>query len=190
MENCSLKIRLPRRGDKLPHPYTLPSTWDTVPLDVCELDVKRPLKEWAISWATRPNCIRSLGTANAKVGGEFEIRNFSCKSGSFVGYQISCSQPSPQCDLDVWTNQNATWGEFVVFSPSVQENAETRFPRHFHRAASDLTIAFVFIYIPEYNAIRIRSSPSSSPECSRLRHVGHSHAACLCTSPVARSERC
>lgn len=121
MENCSLKIRLPRRGDKLPHPYTLPSMWDTVPLDVCELDVKRPLKEWSISWATRPRCIRSLGTASAQVGGETEIQKFPCKSGSFVGFQISCSQPSSQCDLDVWTNQNVTWGVFLLSSPSVQE---------------------------------------------------------------------
>jgi hypothetical protein len=113
MEKCALAVRLPNRGDVLPHPYSLPVTGDVVRLDICELDVKRPLKEHKISWSTRPACVRKLGILNAKIGGEVEMQPFSCTSGSFIGYQVSCAEDSPGCNIDVWTNHNQTWGVFV-----------------------------------------------------------------------------
>jgi hypothetical protein len=113
MEKCTLAVRLPNRGDVLPHPYSLPETADVVRLDICELDVKRPLKEHKISWSTRPACVRKLGILEAKIGREVEMQPFSCKSGSFLGYQVSCAEDSPGCNIDVWTNHNQTWGVFV-----------------------------------------------------------------------------
>ncbi|KAF8902249.1 hypothetical protein CPB84DRAFT_1824378 [Gymnopilus junonius] len=117
MEKCTLAVRLPGRGDTLPHPYTLPTSQDVVRLNICELDVKRPLKERQITWSTRPVCQRQLGTIEAKVGEEVEMDPFSCKSGSFIGYQISCADVSadisPECNIDVWTNHNQTWGIFL-----------------------------------------------------------------------------
>ncbi|KAF8195074.1 hypothetical protein BJ912DRAFT_900968 [Pholiota molesta] len=113
MENCALAIRLPLRGDTLPHPFLLPSMLDTVPLQICEVDAKRPLKERLISWSTRPTCLRLLGVVEARIGEETETERFFCKSGSFLGYQISCAENSPQCEIDVWTNQNKTWGIFI-----------------------------------------------------------------------------
>ena len=110
MEKCALTVRLPDRGAVLPHPYSLPETGDFVFLDVCELDVKRPLKERELSWSTRPDCIRQLGTLKARIGGQVEMEVFECKSGSFIGYQISCAKRSPECNVDVWTNHNQTWG--------------------------------------------------------------------------------
>ena len=110
MEKCVLTVRLPDRGAVLPHPYSLPETGGTVSLDICELNVKRPLKERELSWSTRPVCIRQLGTLEAKIGGQVEMEVFECKSGSFIGYQISCGERSPECNVDVWTNHNQTWG--------------------------------------------------------------------------------
>jgi len=113
MEKCTLAVRLPNRGDVLPHPYTLPTSQDVVRFDVCELDAKRPLKERQITWSTRPVCKRQLGILEAKVGDEVEMEPFSCKSGSFIGYQVSCADDSPECNIDVWTNHNQTWGIFI-----------------------------------------------------------------------------
>jgi len=113
MEKCSLAARLPKRGDVLPHPYSLPATGDVVRLAICEVDVKRPLKEREISWSKRPACIRELGILEAKIGEEVEMEPFSCKSGSFVGYQVSCPKDSSGCDVDIWTNHNQTWGVFI-----------------------------------------------------------------------------
>jgi len=112
MEMCALGLRLPSRGPKLPHPYVLPID-DSVLIDVCELDVPRPLKASVISWSTRPPCKRSLGVIEAKVGEEIELERFPCKSGSYLGYQLSCHNESDarSCNVDVWSNQNATWGE-------------------------------------------------------------------------------
>ncbi|KAF8971923.1 hypothetical protein BDZ97DRAFT_2071094 [Flammula alnicola] len=113
MEKCALAVRLPNREDILPHPYSLPNSGDVVPLEICELNVKRPLKERSISWSRRPDCVRQLGIVEAKIGGEVEMVPFPCKSGSFIGYQISCATYSPGCNIDVWTNHNATWGVFI-----------------------------------------------------------------------------
>jgi len=112
MEKCALAVRLPKRGDVLPHPFSLPATGEVVRLDICELDVKRPLKERSISWSTRPTCVRKLGVIEGRIGEEVELEPFSCKSGSFLGYQVSCAEDSG-CNLDVWTNQNGTWGVFL-----------------------------------------------------------------------------
>lgn len=113
MEKCALTLRLPERGAVMPHPYSLPETGDVVSLDICELDVKRPLKEHELSWSTRPACIRNLGTLEAKIGGQVEMKAVECKSGSFIGYQFSCTERSPECNVDVWTNHNQTWGVFI-----------------------------------------------------------------------------
>ncbi|PPR06250.1 hypothetical protein CVT24_000922 [Panaeolus cyanescens] len=113
MEKCALAVRLPNRGDVLPHQYTLPTSRDTVRLNICQLDAHRPLKERTLSWATKPACSRDLGVIEAKVGGEVEMQPFYCKSGDYLTYQISCAEESFGCDIDVWTNQNQTWGLFI-----------------------------------------------------------------------------
>lgn len=113
MERCSLAIRLPSRGDALPHPYSLKDVADTVRLDMCELDAKRPLDERTITWNNRPTCIRNLGILDAKVGGEVQMDSFPCKSGAFLAYEISCASETPDCGIEVWSNQNETWGQLL-----------------------------------------------------------------------------
>ncbi|KAF9562252.1 hypothetical protein CPC08DRAFT_687886 [Agrocybe pediades] len=113
MERCALAVRLPKRGDILPHPYSLPVSHDAVALDICELSVSRPLEEQALSFAARPPCLRKLATLQARVGEEVETPRFDCKSGSFLAYQISCVGSEESCDIDVWSNQNATWGFYI-----------------------------------------------------------------------------
>ncbi|KAF9055667.1 hypothetical protein BJ165DRAFT_1521662 [Panaeolus papilionaceus] len=113
MEKCTLAVRLPNRGDVLPHQYTLPTSRDSVRLSICQLDAHRPLKEHKLSWDTKPSCARDLGVVEAKIGGEVEMKPFYCKSGDYLAYQISCAEESFGCDIDVWTNQNQTWGVFI-----------------------------------------------------------------------------
>ncbi|KAF8167191.1 hypothetical protein B0H34DRAFT_4305 [Crassisporium funariophilum] len=113
MERCALTVRLPSRGDSLPHPYILPNSGDSVRLNICQLDAPRPLDERTISWSTRPSCVRQLGILDAKIGGEVEMESFPCKSGSFLAYDVSCAEDSPECAVDVWSNHNATWGFFM-----------------------------------------------------------------------------
>jgi len=112
MERCALAVRLPKRGEILPHLYSLPETDNAVHLDICELSAKRPLKDGEISWATRPPCVTgTLQVLEARVGWEVELEHFDCKSGSFLAYHISCSGgTTSSCNIDVWSNQNATWG--------------------------------------------------------------------------------
>lgn len=138
MEDCALAIRLPLRGDTLPHPFSLPSMLNTVPLQICEVDAKRPLKGRLISWSTRPTCLRPLGVVEARIGEETETKRFFCKSGSFLGYQISCADSSPQCEIDVWTNQNETWGKLVF---------------HLFALMKVLMHVLVGIYIKQYQSI-------------------------------------
>ena len=113
MERCSLAIRLPSRGDALPHPYSFKDVADTVRLNVCELDAKRPLDERTLTWNNRPTCIRNLGILDAKVGGEAQMEPFPCKSGAFLAYEISCAPETPDCGIEVWSNQNETWGQLL-----------------------------------------------------------------------------
>ena len=110
MEKCAITVRLPSRGEVLPHPHTLPESGDTVALDICEIDSKRPFKESSLTWANRPLCRRHAGSIRAKIGGEVELEPFFCKSGSYLAYQVSCAAPTAGCNVDVWTNQNQTWG--------------------------------------------------------------------------------
>jgi hypothetical protein len=79
-----------------------------------------------------------LGVVEARIGEETETERFFCKSGSFLGYQISCAEDSPQCEIDVWTNQNTTWGE-LVFRLFASKEA--------------LTHVFIGIFIKQYQSI-------------------------------------
>ena len=125
MERCSLAIRLPSRGDALPYPYSFKDVADTVCLDVCELDAKRPLDERTLTWNNRPACIRNLGILDAKVGGEAQMEPFPCKSGTFLAYEISCAPETPDCGIEIWSNQNETWGQSLF--PDLR-GAETLIP--------------------------------------------------------------
>ncbi|KAF9528137.1 hypothetical protein CPB83DRAFT_358919 [Crepidotus variabilis] len=113
MENCSISVRLPSRGDQLPHPYTLPRHASTVRLAYCELESEQPLKERTLSWNRRPACSQKRGVIDALVGGEIELKPFECKSGSYLSYLVSCADESSECNLDVWTNHDQTWGLFL-----------------------------------------------------------------------------
>jgi len=119
MEKCALTVRLPKRGETLPHPFILPAQEDTVELSICQLDAPRPLDERKITWASRPKCDKKLGTIVAQVGSEVEMEPFYCKSGSFLTYEVSCAEGSPDCKLETWTNHNETWGFFIKQYQSV-----------------------------------------------------------------------
>ncbi|KIK02520.1 hypothetical protein K443DRAFT_131791 [Laccaria amethystina LaAM-08-1] len=47
------------------------------------------------------------------VGGEVQMKPFPCKSGAFLAFEISCAPESPDCGIEVWSNQNETWGAFL-----------------------------------------------------------------------------
>ncbi|KAG2022378.1 hypothetical protein CC2G_000134 [Coprinopsis cinerea AmutBmut pab1-1] len=119
MEKCSMVVRLPSRDEQLPHPFSYqsndPSDRDSIHLDICQLDQKRPLDEHRLSWSTKPRCMHHVGTLKARVGEQVELPPFECRRGQFLAYEVSCAQGSimGECGVDVWSNQNQTWGLFM-----------------------------------------------------------------------------
>ncbi|TFK18155.1 hypothetical protein FA15DRAFT_660914 [Coprinopsis marcescibilis] len=113
MEKCELIARLPSRDKDLPHPYSFNDLRGVISLDICRLDSKRPLDEATLTWNTRPRCTHSIGTLDARIGDEVRLPEFPCKSGDFIALEVSCSAKAPNCGVDVWSNQNATWGLFM-----------------------------------------------------------------------------
>ncbi|KAH6911054.1 hypothetical protein BKA70DRAFT_51742 [Coprinopsis sp. MPI-PUGE-AT-0042] len=112
MEKCAFAVRLPARDAMLPHPHSF-SNPDVISLDICELEGRRPLDEHKISWNARPKCSKHVATLDARVGEEVELPSFPCKSGDLVAYEVACAPQDPQCQVDVWSNQNDTWGMFM-----------------------------------------------------------------------------
>lgn len=113
MEKCTLALRLPALGDKLPHPYRLgDGSAQEISLHVCQLDYARTLSE-RVTWNNKPRCLKGVTIMRGVAGTEVESEPFSCASGSHLAYEISCTEDNPNCLVDVWSNQNATWGMFL-----------------------------------------------------------------------------
>ncbi|EGO00643.1 hypothetical protein SERLA73DRAFT_178509 [Serpula lacrymans var. lacrymans S7.3] len=114
MERCALTLRLPafdfdRIGTRI-DPVVMD---DPVQLSVCALDVSSSLNPRTLSWSSRPRCQKQVGTLIARPGEEVKLPEFSCDWASLHTYEIACASESSDCELDVWSNQNATWGIFM-----------------------------------------------------------------------------
>ena len=121
MEKCTLALRLPALGNSSPYPYSLvgDGTLSQISLNVCQLDYTRTLPERA-TWRNKPRCLKDVMILLRGSGGtEFESEPFACTSGSHLAYEVSCAkeeggggeeEEDPSCLVDVWSNQNATWG--------------------------------------------------------------------------------
>ncbi|EMD31942.1 hypothetical protein CERSUDRAFT_144476, partial [Gelatoporia subvermispora B] len=62
MERCALALQLPHLDARLPEPFVLDGINNEVMLDVCVIDTPKPLDLATLSWMTRPNCARHVGT--------------------------------------------------------------------------------------------------------------------------------
>ena len=104
MERCALALRLPIVGD------SDVSSSNTTILDICKLDAPRLLAPRALSWATRPGCQKDVGTLVGRPGEEVQLPDFPCPWGSLHTYEVECASDAPECNIDVWSNQNEPWG--------------------------------------------------------------------------------
>ena len=114
MERCQLALKLPSLSEKLSDPYYFQGTGNVALLNVCELTWDSPsemdLKD--LSWSTRPACRQQAGTFSATPGTEMTLPEFPCMWGELRTFEVSCATQNPDCVVDVWSSQNATWGEF------------------------------------------------------------------------------
>ncbi|KAF8346126.1 hypothetical protein F5887DRAFT_962811 [Amanita rubescens] len=98
---------------RLPHPFSLgDESTPNISLDVCQLDTARTDLE-RVSWGNRPRCVKRVALLRGTRGIETESEPLACASGSHLTFEISCAAENPSCQLDVWSNQNATWGIFM-----------------------------------------------------------------------------
>lgn len=115
MEKCTLTLRLPGLNATLPHPFSLgDESTPNISLDVCQLDTARTDLE-RVSWDNRPRCVKHVALLRGARGIETESEPLACASGSHLTFEISCAAQNPSCQLDVWSNQNATWGACFAF---------------------------------------------------------------------------
>lgn len=114
MEQCALTVRLPARDATLPHEYELKDTRGTIRLDICELDAARPLNPLNLTWKKHPKCVKHVGTIDARVGEEVQLEPFSCQTGTFRAFEVSCSPDMPNCGVNVWSNHDDTWGLYLT----------------------------------------------------------------------------
>lgn len=114
MEECSLMLRLPGIDEHVegPHSFSLrPSSQ----LEICQLDTTRALDTTKLTWRTRPKCKQGerLSIA-AETGRDVKVTQFPCAWGSYQTFEVSCASPgSADCQVDIWTSQNQTWGMFL-----------------------------------------------------------------------------
>ncbi|THH32271.1 hypothetical protein EUX98_g1886 [Antrodiella citrinella] len=113
MENCQLAIRLPPREIQLPEPFVFPIGINALHLEVCELEAPKALDIFKLSYATRPKCVKPLGTLVVSPGGEAKLPEFPCEWSEHHAFEISCAKESPACMLDVRATQYDTWGAFM-----------------------------------------------------------------------------
>ncbi|KAF8647441.1 hypothetical protein AX14_008978 [Amanita brunnescens Koide BX004] len=107
MEQCTLTLRLPGHNETLPHPFSLGD--ENISLKVCQLDTARTDLE-RVSWNNRPRCVKDVAVLRGARGIEVQSEPLACASGSHIAFEVSCAAENPACELDVWSNQNATWG--------------------------------------------------------------------------------
>lgn len=110
MEQCTLTLRLPGHNETLPHPFSLGD--ENISLKVCQLDTARTDLE-RVSWNNRPRCVKDVAVLRGARGIEVQSEPLACASGSHIAFEVSCAAENPACELDVWSNQNATWGTCV-----------------------------------------------------------------------------
>jgi len=116
MEKCAISLRLPPllEDERDPHAFKLADNSGEMRLDVCKSDLSKPLDVQSLSFSTRPACREHVGTVVVKAGEESSmLPEFPCTWASYHTYEVSCAPDSPHCMLDVWSNENATWG-FVM----------------------------------------------------------------------------
>ncbi|KAF9466024.1 hypothetical protein BDZ94DRAFT_1306734 [Collybia nuda] len=119
MEKCSLFLRLPPISASVPHGFHFDN--NTV-LDVCSLDIDQPIDTRVLTWAHRPRCKHDIGTFIARPGqevplissGSSDSYTFPCKWGTLHAFEISCSAETPQCGIDIWSNEDAAWGMLSI----------------------------------------------------------------------------
>ncbi len=114
MEKCALTVRLPQRDAVLPHEYEVKDVRGIVRLDICELDMQRPLNALDLTWKKRPKCIKRAEAINARVGEEVQLEPFPCQTGTFKAFEVSCAPDMPDCGVNVWSNHNDTWGTYYL----------------------------------------------------------------------------
>ncbi|KAF8489952.1 hypothetical protein BU17DRAFT_53329, partial [Hysterangium stoloniferum] len=125
MESCTLSLRLPPQHISTTYGYNVSKE---LTINVCNLNANGPLNIHRTTWRNRPACQFNIGqfigrpghTVSLSTGGEAYV--FPCVWGSFHTFELSCSDATPDCAVDVWSNQNDTWGAWrlVLMFPWIQ----------------------------------------------------------------------
>jgi len=104
MENCSLTFRTPSPADQASQPATNVTisgfdTPDSAEIDVWLLATDEKVDLNKLSWANKPSRDRQIGTLSLSPGTIAALPGLSCRSGTYLVFELACT--APDCFVDV-----------------------------------------------------------------------------------------
>ncbi|KAI0056930.1 hypothetical protein BV25DRAFT_1995275 [Artomyces pyxidatus] len=99
MENCSLALTIPAAGHGEAHLAVSELHEDKAHLDVWALSASTKLDLQTLSWQTRPSRAAHIGRLSASYNQTHQLPSFSCRSGSYQTFELSCAGSG--CGIDV-----------------------------------------------------------------------------------------
>ena len=103
MENCALILHLPEHSSNFSSVAVSNSEGHPPPkIEVWKLSTENRLIPKDVSWNTKPRRINHVGIFEANRGRKIELSTFSCRSGSYQTFELSCTE-NPTCEIDATT---------------------------------------------------------------------------------------
>lgn len=122
MENCSITLTTPPNPDTAPprpdqsthQPSSQgPEGSDTeILLDVWSLNSTYSIKQFQLSWLTKPSRQAHLGVLPFRWNTTVSLPGFPCKHGTYQNIELSCQ--SGECDVDVESTAREAIGELCL----------------------------------------------------------------------------
>jgi len=102
MENCALILHLPEHSSNFSSITVSNPKGHPPKIEVWKLSTEKRLIPKDVSWDTKPRRINHIGTFEANQGRKIELSTFSCRSGSYQTFELSCTE-NPTCEIDATT---------------------------------------------------------------------------------------
>lgn len=102
MENCALILHLPEHPSNFSSVAISNSEGPPPKIEVWKLSTENRLIPKDVSWNTKPRRINHVGIFEANQGRKIELSTFSCRSGSYQTFELSCTE-YPTCEIDATT---------------------------------------------------------------------------------------
>ncbi|KAF9077050.1 hypothetical protein BDP27DRAFT_1313041 [Rhodocollybia butyracea] len=112
MENCSLALHIPPFTGVNASSGLVISELHSPIVDVWLLEAASKLDIHSLSWNTRPKRQAHIGTFNITYGSEQELEGLTCRSGSYITFELSCA--SVDCSIDIIRTARQATGFYMI----------------------------------------------------------------------------